>query len=375
MASDARGERGPRPRVLLVGQGPPTRGGIPTFVTRLADDPWLQGRVDLEYLNTTPRGVKRPGVFSGGNLRQAFGDAVAIFRRARGKDLVHLNLAATPMLPLIRALLLAVAGRLAGARVILHTHTGQLESSLRSGAYRAAFRLVGRVTHAVVVVSGPAEAAAAPLVRSVVRIENGIPLDRFRAGPKETDPPLVSFAGTVCERKGLLDLRDALVRLRHGEGRLPVRVAIAGDGEQEGPGAFERVREAYREAALDDVEFLGAIPPEGVAELLARSAIFCLPSHFEGFPLAVLEAMASEAAVVATAVGDVPRILDGGRAGVLVPVGDRARLTEALGSLVRSPQERSALGAAGRARVTRWGEDRMVRRILELYRRVAGDGA
>jgi glycosyltransferase involved in cell wall biosynthesis len=118
------------------------------------------------------------------------------------------------------------------------------------------------------------------------------------------------------------------------------------------------------------------VGPDDVADLLARSAIFCLPSHFEGFPLAVLEAMASEAAVVATGVGDVPRILDGGRAGVLVPVGDGRRLSEALGSLARSPEERGALAAAGRARVaSRWDEDRMVRRLLELYRRVAGDGA
>jgi len=374
--SDARREEGRRPRVLLVGQGPPTTGGIPTFVTRLSQDPWLAERVALEYLNTTPRAVKRPGAFSGGNLRQALGDAARISRRARGKDLVHLNLAATPLLPLVRALLLALAGRAVGARVILHAHTGQLESSLRSRPYRVVFRMVGRVAHAIVVVSEPAEAAAVPLVRRVMRIENGIPLERFRTGPKDPDPPLVSFAGTVCERKGLLDLRDALVRLRDGEGRLPVRVAIAGDGAQEGPGAFERVRNAYREAGLGGVEFLGAVGPDDVADLLARSAIFCLPSHYEGFPLAVLEAMASEAAVVATGVGDVPRILDGGRAGVLVPVGDGRRLSEALGSLARSPEERGALAAAGRARVaSRWDEDRMVRRLLELYRRVAGDGA
>src|SRR5205807_6159902 len=53
---------------------------------------------------------------------------------------------------------------------------------------------------------------------------------------------------------------------------------------------------------LTDVQFLGEVQADRLPELLARASVFCLPSHWEGFPLSVLEAMASEAAVVATAV-------------------------------------------------------------------------
>ncbi|MDQ3217713.1 MAG: hypothetical protein M3Q18_07690, partial [Actinomycetota bacterium] len=65
--------------VLVVGQGPPAAGGIPSFVTSLVTDEWLRSKVDIDYLNTTPRWIKRPGKFDIGNVRQLLADAVALF--------------------------------------------------------------------------------------------------------------------------------------------------------------------------------------------------------------------------------------------------------------------------------------------------------
>lgn len=350
--------------MLLVGQGPPSRGGIPTFVTVLRSDAWLRERADVELLNTTPRGTKHPGAFRASNIGLAFRHAWQIFRRARTRDIVHLNLAATPSLPMLRAVVLLWAARAGGARVILHAHTGQIEESVASPAFRRLARIASRVADIIVVVSESAQAALRGVGVEAELLDNGVDVGAFETGPKDA-PPVLSFVGTVCERKGLLDLRDALARLGDRE----ASVLIAGDGAQEGPGAFERVRAAF--AGMEGVEFLGALPEEEVRALLARSSIFCLPSHWEGFPLTVLEAMAAETAVVATRVGAIPRMLDEGRSGVVVDPHDAPALGEALGRLLSDDEERRRLARAARARVEReYDLSRMVRSVEELYRSV-----
>lgn len=363
----------PRPRVLLVGQGPPSAGGIPSFVTRLSDDRWLRERVHVELLNTTPRGTKYPGALNAANAWLALKHAWQVLRGARRADVVHLNLAAAPTLPLLRALVLARAARFARARVILHAHTGQIEECVSLATYRWLLRLVPRVTDAVVVVSETAQAALATAGVEALRMDNGIEARDSPTGPKE-DPPVLSFVGTVSERKGLIDLRDALAKVRAEAGPpLAARVLVAGDGAQEGPGAFERIRRAFREAGLTEVRFVGALSEAEVRALLARSSIFCLPSHWEGFPLTVLEAMAARTAVVATRVGAIPRMLDEGRAGVLVEPGDPDGLARAIAGLLASRDERERLAGAARDRAEReYDQARVVREIHDLYRRVAG---
>jgi glycosyltransferase involved in cell wall biosynthesis len=347
-------------------------------VTDLGSDPWLRARVDLTYLNTAPKGDKVPGAWTWGNLARTVVHAARIGRAVRGRraDVMHLNLAATPSLPLARALALAATGRLAGARVILHAHTGQLEACVRSRAFAGLLRLTLRVVDAFVVVSRSGERAvrsvAGPRARTVIRIQNGIDAGPIPTGPKGTTPPTIAFVGTVCERKGLLDLRDALGQLA-GSGGPAAEVVVVGDGEQEDPGALDRIRDAYRAAGRHDVRFTGALANDEVRAILARADIFCLPSHSEGAPLSVLEAMSAADAVVATDVGDVPEMLDEGRAGVIVAARDPAALAGALRPLLEDEERRAALGRAARRRVERgYSWERMREEILDLYLRVAG---
>ena len=181
---------------------------------------------------------------------------------------------------------------------------------------------------------------------------------------------MIAFVGTVCERKGLVDLRDALVHLGREAGPA-FRLEIVGDGAQEGPEAFDRVRGAYARADLPGVVFHGALDRAGVDEVLARAAIFCLPSHWEGLPLSLLEAMAAATAPVATRVGEIPWMLDEGRAGLVVEPRDVDALASALGELVRSADRRAELGAAARRRVEEhYAERTCFEAIAALYRRV-----
>jgi len=74
--------------------------------------------------------------------------------------------------------------------------------------------------------------------------------------------------------------------------------------------------------------------------------VFIFPSHFEGFPVALLEAIAAGLPCVATDVGGVADILDGGRAGVIVAPRSPAALGAALSSVVSDAELRQSMGAA-----------------------------
>ena len=94
--------------------------------------------------------------------------------------------------------------------------------------------------------------------------------------------------------------------------------------------------------------------------------MFCLPSHWEGLPISMLEAMAAGCAVVATAVGEIPTALDG--AGVVVPPHDPRALADSLEALLTDDERRARLGAAARERVReRYGLDTMREGLLVLY--------
>lgn len=373
-ASDSlpRSGTGRRPQILVVGQGPPTVGGIPTFVTKLSTDRWLRDQVDLEYLNTTPRGTKRPGGLGLGNVWFAVAHSFTVFMAARRASVVHLNVAPTPLLPLLRALLLCAASKVAGARVLLHAHTGRLPKCAQSAAYRFVLRHSRRLIDALIVVSKEAEAAVGSLGYEGLHLENGVDVDEFLTGPKDDDEPLMTYLGTICERKGLLDLRDALISLRRDPQMLPMRVRIVGDGRQEGPGAMERVTTAYA-GRLRGVEFTGALPPDHVREVLARTSIFCLPSHWEGSPLSLLEAMASGAAVVATSVGDIPAILEDGECGVIIQPHDSQALAEAIGRLLGDVDLRRRLGFSARQKVEeRYSFRQTTSALRTLYLELSG---
>ena len=114
------------------------------------------------------------------------------------------------------------------------------------------------------------------------------------------------------------------------------------------------------------MEFPGRLSRQAIVHLLEEANIFCLPSHWEGFPLSLLEAMAAGVAVIATSVGDVSEMLDGGRAGVLVPAHDVDRLAGAIHRLAMDPVERYRLGSTARARVEAHYQQRHT--VETLYR-------
>ena len=137
---------------------------------------------------------------------------------------------------------------------------------------------------------------------------------------------------------------------------------LIGDGPLRG-----RLEELARTFGLEqNVRFLGT--RSDVPELLALTDVVVLPSLEEGFPNAVLEAMAAGKPVVATRVGGIPEAIVDEKTGLLVPAGDAASLAAAIGRLMEDPGRRTFMGAAGRQRVhERFGLSKMVAEMEALY--------
>jgi glycosyltransferase involved in cell wall biosynthesis len=171
------------------------------------------------------------------------------------------------------------------------------------------------------------------------------------------------YAGRVAKNKGLPLLLDAIARIPSTE-RLPLVIM----GRDWGMRSELELR-ARRLGIENDLHWLGHIDEPGTYRAVFRGAsAFTFASEWEAFGLVLLDAMAAGVPIIATAVGGVPEVLDGGRAGQLVPYGDPAALAAGIRDLVGSPERAKALVAAGRRWVQSYSWERVIDDHLALYR-------
>src|SRR5439155_12574127 len=100
-----------RSRVLLVGKGPPDRGGISAFLQALLHGD-LPSRFEVRMLNLTREEVSRSGRLTKANVARTLADARSMWRAARGEDLVHIHTALVPHVTMVRTGTLALIARL-----------------------------------------------------------------------------------------------------------------------------------------------------------------------------------------------------------------------------------------------------------------------
>jgi len=272
-----------------------------------------------------------------------------------------------PAVTVIRAALLAAAARSQGAAVIVHVHGGNVEFWLSNRLRRVLVRLAMAPAQLVVVVwTGGERALTRVLPATRVRlIDNGVSLDAHLQPRADHNPPRVLYVGLLTPRKGVLDLVEAS-RLLFERG-IDHELWLLGGTPDEGPTAEAEVRSVLE--SLDGrTRTLGTRAREDMPAVYAEADVFCLPSWWEAMPLSVLEAMASGLPVVATAVGDVPRLVQDGSTGFVVSPRHPVGLARALEVLLSQPQRARSMGAAGRARAReQFSSSVTAREISQLY--------
>lgn len=159
---------------------------------------------------------------------------------------------------------------------------------------------------------------------------------------------VVTFVGRLLRHKGLEELLAAFSAL---SAQCPEAVLLVAGWRDEGNPGVVAAELLGRARGNPAVRFLGK--RDDVREILALTDIYALPSHREGMPRTVLEAMAMGRPVVATDVPGCRQAVEDGVTGTLVPKGDVAALAAALERLARDGALRRRMGESGRARAVR----------------------
>jgi alpha-maltose-1-phosphate synthase len=216
-------------------------------------------------------------------------------------------------------------------------------------------------------------------------ISNGIDAKFYRPDPStqvlewlgvDLNRPYVTFVGRITRQKGVPHLLRAGLRLDPS-----VQLVLLA-------GAADTVElKAETDALIDDLKLARdgvfvvseMLPREEVRQVLTHALAFCCPSIYEPLGIVNLEAMACETAVVASAVGGIPEVVDDGVTGTLVAYDENDTdafergLADGINELVDNPAKAAAMGKAGRERaVSEFGWDAVADRTVQLYTGLLG---
>ena len=187
---------------------------------------------------------------------------------------------------------------------------------------------------------------------------------RQTIGLDETTPYIL-FIGVIEPRKNLMGLIEAFDILKSRR-LLPHKLVVAGRRGWLSGGTMERAERSPHRA---DIIFPGFIPDGELPTLYSAAEAFAFPSHYEGFGLPVLEAMACGTPVVASRASSLPEVV--GDAGMQIDPDDPERLASALELLALNPEMRADFGARGLERAAQFSWDAAAKVMLDVYRKVA----
>ncbi|WP_007023955.1 glycosyltransferase family 4 protein [Saccharomonospora iraqiensis] len=300
--------------------------------------------------------------YNGSVARLQFGPVsyarVRRWLRESDLDVLHLHEPTAPSLSLL-------ALKLAEGPIVATFHTSTPRSRTLAAFEPVLRPLLEKVTARIAVSALARRVQVEHLGGDAVEIPNGVDTSLFSTARPLPGYPraggTVGFVGRFTEpRKGMGVLLDALRRLAPG---LPdLRLLVVGRGEAE-----TLYRQGGPELA-DRIDLLGRVDDATKARALRSVDVYCAPNTGgESFGMILTEAMAAGTPVVASGLDSFRRVLDDGRAGLLVPTGDPRALAEALGALLADPVRRAELSAAATGRVALYDWTTVVGQVLRVY--------
>jgi len=181
----------------------------------------------------------------------------------------------------------------------------------------------------------------------------------------DADTPYILFVGVIEPRKNVVGLLEAFAILK-ARRPLPHKLVVVG---RKGWLWEETMARAEQSSYRDDILFPGFIPEDELAALYSAAEAFAFPSHYEGFGLPVLEAMACGTPVVSSRASSLPEVV--GDAGMQVDPDDAEGFAAALELLALNPELRDDLRQRGLARAAQFSWATAARSLLGIYERVA----
>jgi len=348
------------PRILMVGTALDGQGGVAAVVSVLRSCGLFE-REGVHYVSTHREGAALA------KLGHACSGLWSVARAClRARPVVHAHVSSGASF--VRKSLVLLLARLSGCKTIFHLHGGTFRHYAQE---RSGVLMRGWIRHtlersSLVIALSDSWAAFlggfAPKARLAV-VPNAVPLP---ASTGAGIPGRVLFLGRLASAKGINELLDAAAALAP---RFPqLRLVLGGSGD------LAAMRRAARERGIGHlVELPGWLDAAARDAELAQASVFCLPSHAEGLPMSVLEAMAAAKPVVATHVGGIPELVRDGENGLLVSPHDTAALMAALARLLDDPALGARLGARARLTVeAQYSTQAVCGRLAVIYNDLAG---
>jgi starch synthase len=215
-------------------------------------------------------------------------------------------------------------------------------------------------------------------------VGNGVDAEAYRPTPApdvvrslgvDPDRPYALFVGRITRQKGVVHLLAAAEQLPAGTQL--VLCAGAADTPAERQQVADAVTALQERRGGDIVWIEAMLPREQLVPLISGATVFVVPSVYEPLGIVNLEAAACGTAVVASAVGGIPEVVDDGRTGLLVPYDPadprafEAGLAARIAELLDQPARAAAMGAAGRERVlTEFGWPAIAQQTVGVYNAV-----
>lgn len=256
--------------------------------------------------------------------------------------------------------LFASIARLFGIPVVLHLHGSEMKlfwAAQMPWVQRLIRRRLEKASQVIVLAQSWKAFIASIAPGANITVVPNYVATQLSAQRGEPSDDTILFLGLIGPRKGAFDLIRAFAVVRN---LCPqARLLLGGNGQ-----LAEAAALAAALHIADSVILLGWIDGPAKEALLRSAPIYVLPSHNEGLPMSVLEAMAAGAAVVTTRVGGLPELITDGIDGILIEPGDVDGLAAALLTLLNDAAMRARIADAGRRHVESHYSDSIVLPLL-----------
>ena len=352
--------------VIMIGPGPEQVGGMASVVSQLlAMD--FDGTFRHEFLpmTLTSGDDERPWH----RVRRHTRQLARLGRLIRSTDarLVHIHTCSG--FSFFRSTIDMLAAQGLGCRVILHIHGAQFDvfhGSLPTWRRRLVRWSLERADRVIALSeSWQRKLQTIAPTACVTVIENAVAIPPYGEAPTRPGPCRFVMLARMDEWKGVNDLLTACRHLHQSGTRF--EMVLAGPPGTAGDAGV--LADRIREAALEGiVHYVGTVHGREKTELLESADVYVQPSHHEGMPIALLEALAHGRPVVATSVGAVPEVITDRVHGFLVPPHKPRLLAERMGDLANDRSLRGTMSRRCRRLIEgRFAPARLRRDVTALY--------
>ncbi|MDQ7837053.1 MAG: glycosyltransferase family 4 protein [Thermodesulfobacteriota bacterium] len=359
-------------RILFISPLPPPHGGIASWTKRVMES-GLSSEYELCVVDTRIRGKRGffdSVTFSLSEQKRFFSIVTALISHLINNrpDIVHLNCSLSKI-GIFRDVFCGLIVRLWGIPLASHFRGNIPELSGKSlgDISLKALNLLIRLSHVNIAVNGISYEYLSKIVKAqrCEQIPNFVPDDIFKyqvhyEGASRGHTRAL-FVGGLAFAKGLAEIVETAKQLPF------MRFDLIGEKTDD--------TNKIMGSLPHNIRLLGIMDNSSVIKEMCSSDLFFFPSHAEGFPNVVLEAMAVGLPVVSTKVGAIPEMIEDREGGFLVEPGDIDGMIYALRTLSDDARLRAAMGSFNRERSRKhYAYSAVARRLTSVYHRLLATG-